>query len=85
MREPESQTAHGIETYKSLIQLGTFGLKFVQIVNGGGAIALLAYLGDVTSSGHPAPDLTWPMALFVGGLILGGSAAVTAYLMQLRL
>ncbi len=76
---------HLIETYKSLIQLGTFGLKFIQIVNGGAAIALLAYLGNVTKSGGEAPDLVWPMTFFIIGLILGGLATVTAYLTQLHL
>lgn len=85
MREPDLQTEHAIETYKSLIQLSTFGLKFVQIVNGGGAIAILAYLGNVTSSGNSAPDLTWSMASFVGGLFFGGTAIVMAYLTQLCL
>src|SRR4051812_29592500 len=85
MRQPDFETVHGIETYKGLIQLGTFGLKFVQLVNGGGAVALLAYLGNVSASGHAAPDLTRSMALFLSGLVLGGFAALTAYLMQLRL
>jgi hypothetical protein len=30
MREPDFETSHKIETYKGLIQLGTFGLKFVE-------------------------------------------------------
>jgi len=85
MREPDAQSEHSIETYKSLIHLGTFGLKFVQLANGGGAIAILAYLGDVTSRGNPAPDLTYPMASFVIGLVLGGVAIVTAYWTQLLL
>lgn len=85
MREPDAQSEHSIETYKSLIHLGTFGLKFVQLANGGGAIAILAYLGDVTSSGKSAPDLTYPMASFITGLVLGGVAILTAYFTQLRL
>jgi hypothetical protein len=76
---------HQIETYKSLIQFGAFGLKFLQVVNGGAVLALLAYLGDVTGAGRSAPDVTYPMILFVAGLALSGAATITVYLTQLAL
>ena len=36
-----------LETYKSLISLSTEGFKFCALANGGAAVAILAYLGNV--------------------------------------
>lgn len=38
---------HWLETYKSLITLSIEGFKFSALANGGSAVALLAYLGNV--------------------------------------
>ena len=85
MKAPDIQSEHTIETYKSLIHFGTFGLKFVQVVNGGAAIALLAFMGDASKSAGGGPDLVAPMFLFILGVFLGGIATVTSYLTQLKL
>jgi hypothetical protein len=38
-----------LETYKSLISLSTEGFKFCALANGGAAVAILAYLGNVAA------------------------------------
>jgi len=84
--EPESVVeGHQIETYRSLINIGTFALKFLQIVNGGAAIALLAYLGNVTARGRRPPDVVVPMILFIAGLVVAGVTTLTVYITQLTL
>ena len=85
MRKTASESEHAIETYRSLIQLGTFAMKFVLVVNGGAVIALLAYLGNIAGAGASAPNLKCPMALFILGVILGGASTCTTYLTQLAL
>jgi hypothetical protein len=76
---------HWLETYKSLITLSVEGFKFTALVNGGAAVALLAYLGNVASRVPPAPDMRPPMAAFLTGLAFCGSALLFAYLTQLKL
>lgn len=76
---------HDIETYKSLIQYGSTALKFVLLANGGAAIALLSFLGNAYAKYGMAVDMRWPMLCFVGGVLVGGLATITAYLTQFTL
>lgn len=73
-----------IETYKSLITLSTEGFKFCALANGGAAVAMLAYLGNVAGKGSAVPDMRCAMAAFLVGLILCGVAMLFAYLTQLN-
>ena len=73
-----------LETYKSLITLSTEGFKFCAFANGGAAVAILAYLGDVVGKGFSPPDMSCPMAFFLAGLVFCGAAMLVAYLNQLR-
>ena len=36
---------HAVETYRSLVQIVSEGLKILLLLNGGDVIAILAYLG----------------------------------------
>ena len=45
---------HTDQTYKSLIHLSIEGFRFCALANGGAAVALLAYLGNIASK---APGL----------------------------
>lgn len=72
-----------LETYKSLISLSTEGFKFCALANGGAAVAILAYLGNVVGKGFTAPDMSTPMAIFLAGLVLCGFAMLFAYFNQL--
>lgn len=77
---------HRIETYKSLITLSIEGFKYSILVNGGAAVALLAYLGKVVGrAGSAAPDMRMPMGAFLVGLLFCGFAMVSAYCTQLQL
>lgn len=76
---------HWLETYKSLITLSIEGFKFSALTNGGAAVALLAYLGNVTGKCFHAPDMRISMAAFLIGLTSCGAAMVFSYLTQLRI
>src|SRR5262249_5116149 len=76
---------HAIETYKSLIQVSVEGLKLLAILNGGAAVAILAYLGNTAGKQQLIPDMRWPMGLYLLGLVLCGLAFIASYLTQLRL
>jgi hypothetical protein len=78
---------HLIETYKSLVPIAVGALRAVMLLNGGAAVALLAFLGSVVRGGPSAPhlDMRWPMGLFVVGVALAGVAHVTSYITQLAL
>ena len=76
---------HWLETYKSLVTLSVEGFKFIAIANGGAAVALLAYLGNVAGKGGATPDMRCPMAAFLAGLLACGLAILFAYLTQLKL
>ena len=76
---------HAEETYKGLVQLSQGGLRFGPLVNGGGAVALLALLGDLYGKGIALESFTTPMECFVMGIVASGFAYVGSYLTQLRL
>jgi len=78
---------HPEETYKSLITITIEVLKTLALVNGGAAVALLAYLGNLTSR-EPArslPNMTWALVSFAFGLFVTVIAFIVAYLTQLQL
>jgi hypothetical protein len=77
---------HAIETYKSLISISTEGFKALQLLNGGAAIALLAYLGQMAPK-HPTALLhaKRPLGWFIAGLVLSTSIYITSYFTQLQL
>ncbi len=61
---------HPEETYKSLITISVEALKLVALINGGAAVAILVYLGNLASrSGdtHP-PNMAWALICFATGL-----------------
>jgi hypothetical protein len=73
---------HWQETYKSLITISLEGFKFISIANGGAAVALLAYLGNIASNGTTVPDMRWSMAAYLAGLFFCGLALFSSYLTQ---
>lgn len=79
------KTQHAVETYKSLVQISVAGLKLLALLNGGAAVALLAYLGNIAGKGVAAPDVRFSMASYLVGLVLCGLAFAASYLTQLRL
>lgn len=75
---------HWLETYKSLVTLSVEGFKFCALANGGAAVALLSYLGNVVGKGATTPNMSVPMAWFLGGLVVCGVAMLFGYLTQLK-
>jgi hypothetical protein len=63
-------------------------LKMLVLINGGAAVALLAYLGNLaahdTKSGYP-PTIKCALLCFAGGVLAGTITFIVAYLTQLRL
>jgi hypothetical protein len=73
---------HAIETFKSLINISLAGLKLLALLNGGAAVALLAFIGNVSGKGLSIPDMRLPMGFFLGGLVFCGIAFLLSYLTQ---
>ena len=82
MFAPEIQKEHAIETYKSLIQISVEGMKLLAVLNGGAAVALLAYMGNIASKCALIPDMRSSMGFFLGGLVLCGCCFITSYRTQ---
>jgi len=76
---------HALETFKSLIQIALRGLGLLALLNGGAAVALLSYLGNIAGKGSSVPDMRLPMGAYLSGLVLCGLAFVFGYLTQLFL
>ena len=76
---------HAVETFKSLVQISLEGLKLLALLNGGAAVALLAYMGNIAGKGLPVPHLFIPMLCYVSGLMFCGLAFLFGYLTQFLL
>ena len=74
-----------METYRSMVSISMEALKFLVLINGGAAVAVLALLGNIYASGRPVPDMHCPMVLFAIALVLCGVSFATAYFTQLNL
>jgi hypothetical protein len=81
----EFEQEHALETYKSMITIGTEALKALQLINGGAVAALLAYLGQAARGSELAAAAGWPIALFVIGLVAATAAFLGIYLTQFAL
>lgn len=74
-----------LEMFRSVIQAGQGALRTCLLINGGAAVALLAFAGHIVSSGTkavPLTDVAMAMGAFVGGVLAGGLASGTTYLSQ---
>lgn len=75
------------ELYPGVFMFAVLGIKTLIIVNGGGAIAIIAFLGHIwTGNADLAPAmaviLAWPLGLYVAGVGLGLLTAMLSYLAQ---
>jgi nicotinamide riboside transporter PnuC len=71
-----------LETFKSLIQLGPATVKTCFLLNGGGAIALLTFIGNLRGQGIILGAMEGPMKCFIFGLVCAALAFVFGYLTQ---
>jgi hypothetical protein len=85
---PQPPDWHLTETYKSLITLTVEALKMLALLNGGAAIAILTYLGNLASRQPAAvhlPDIKLALWCYSGGVAATTLAFIFAYATQLRL
>ena len=74
----EYQTAQ----YEKMIELGQLSLKILVLINGGAAVALLAFIGGIWTSGIEscvAISLTFGIGAFSLGVLSGAIAAYSAF------
>lgn len=74
-----------MEMFKSVISAGQAALKSAILINGGAAIALLAFIGSVfttTENRDVISMLALAMYCFVGGVLSGAVASGVVYLTQ---
>lgn len=70
-----------------MVAISIEAIKYCALANGGAAVALLAYLGNVSAKAPTAraPDLSCAMAWFLTGLFFAGALIASVYLTQLEL
>jgi len=90
MNEPQNGTPwewHIVETFKGLINLSIEALKALLLINGGAAVAILAYLGNLASRTSVAnlPNMRNALLCFSVGVFFAALAFIAAYFTQLRL
>lgn len=77
-------TEHAAKTYESMLTVSVEGFKTLLLINGGGVVALLTYLGQVESAGL-AHNAGWAVGGFVVGVLLSVLAFAGAYATQYAL
>jgi hypothetical protein len=76
---------HIVETFKGLIALSIEALKALLLINGGAAVALLAYLGSPHARYPYIPYMKNALLCFAGGVLATALAFIAGYFTQLRL
>ena len=81
-----NQLANWQETHRSVIEFAIFAVKAAMLVNGGAAIALLAFLGNFAQANSPVAGLTsfvLPIYWFTAGVFAAALGAGFGYFTQL--
>lgn len=74
-----------LEMLKSVLEAGRTALTSVILINGGAAVALLAYLGNLLSKNpklEPPADISIGLVLFASGVLSGAMASGSRYVSQ---
>lgn len=74
-----------LEMLRATIATGQSALKSALLINGGAAVAVLAFIGNVWSNsraGSLLPSLSYGLSLFVWGVMSAACAAGATYLSQ---
>jgi hypothetical protein len=72
------------EKFKAGIEAGQTALRTAITINGGAAVALLAFLGNLAAKQVPAHKLLpWSMLAFFGGVLFGAFSLGARYFTQL--
>lgn len=83
----EAQQSHYLEMFRSVIQVGQSALKSIILINGGAAVSMLAFIGNLASKQRLSTEamtlLTGPMLFFAMGVLSGALGTGGTYLSQL--
>ena len=80
-----AQQLHAIEMFRSIINYGTVVLKSAILINGGAAVALLAFIGNIWTKGITPTSvvpLTSSIAYFSFGVLSATIGTATSYFTQ---
>lgn len=84
LEEYKHNSSATLEMFKSVIQSGQNAIKTMLLLNGGAAIALLAFIGKLSDNNSRAiPDFAYSITSFVVGALLMGFVACLTYLAQI--
>ncbi len=85
VEEYKHHSVANIEIFKSVITTGANAAKAILIINGGGAISLLAFLGNIWTK-SPAPEVissvAFSLLMFGIGVLLAGMCSGFTYAAQ---
>lgn len=76
---------HNLEMLRATIATGQSALKSALLINGGAAVALLAFIGSVWASDNAAktlPEISLALLWYVSGVLSAATAAGFTYLSQ---
>jgi hypothetical protein len=76
------ELAKRVETYKSLITVSLELYKALLLINGGGVVAILAYIGTRQKGYHLDAMTIWAAACFLVGLAIVVIAIASSYGVQ---
>lgn len=83
VEEHKNIQAQGVEMFRSVIQAGQNALRTAFLMNGGASVALLAFVGHLSSvAPEKVPALAPSLAVFVGGVLVAALASGVTYLSQ---
>ncbi|GAB7525298.1 hypothetical protein [Paraburkholderia sp. 2C] len=83
-----AHSTFNVEMFKAVIEAGQTALKSAILINGGAAVALLAFAGNAITKWKMEPgtplltSVGWAMTCFAGGTGVGGVATAFRYLSQ---
>lgn len=83
VEEHKSAHAHSVEMFRSVILAGQNALRTAFLMNGGAAVALLAFAGHLaTTDPHRVPSIATSLTIFVGGVLVAALTSGVTYLSQ---
>jgi hypothetical protein len=78
---------HLTEAYRSAVSFLTEALKMLVLINGGAAVAVLTYLGNLATrtAPTPLPHIRPALICYCAGVAVAAMGFIFAYLTQMRL
>ena len=83
VEEHKNAHSHQVEMFRSVISAGQSALRSAFLMNGGGAVAVLAFIGNLANNDpQRIPSLAPSLTVFVTGVLLVTVASGATYLSQ---